>query len=96
MVLVFGAFILGGERVIMLFGLGLAGAVLLDALVIRIALVPGLMLLTGKANWWLPRWLDRALPHLNVEGDVHDGPRPEQRTHSQLPIGDPVRADGPA
>jgi RND superfamily putative drug exporter len=54
------------------------------------------MLLTGKANWWLPRWLDRALPHLNVEGDVHDGPRPEQRTHSQLPIGDPVRADGPA
>ena len=54
MILVFGAFILGGERVIMLFGLGLAGAVLLDALVIRMALVPGLMLLVGKANWWLP------------------------------------------
>ena len=53
MILVFGAFILGGERVIMLFGLGLAGAVLLDALVIRMALVPGLMLLVGKANWWL-------------------------------------------
>jgi RND superfamily putative drug exporter len=72
MVLVFGAFILGGERVIELFGLGLAGAVLLDALVVRSVLVPGLMLLAGKANWWLPRSLDRVLPHLNVEGSVHD------------------------
>ena len=73
MVLVFGAFILGGERVIELFGLGLAGAVFLDALVVRSVLVPGLMLLAGKANWWLPRGLDRLLPHLNVEGSVdHD------------------------
>jgi RND superfamily putative drug exporter len=73
MVLVFGAFILGGERVIELFGLGLAGAVLLDALVVRSVLVPGLMLLAGKANWWLPRGLDRLLPHLNVEGSVDQG-----------------------
>jgi RND superfamily putative drug exporter len=73
MVLVFGAFILGGERVIELFGLGLAVAVLLDALVVRSVLVPGLMLLAGKANWWLPRSLDRVLPRLNVEGSVpHD------------------------
>jgi len=71
MVLVFGAFILGGERVIELFGLGLAGAVFLDALVVRSVLVPGLMLLAGKANWWLPSSLDRLLPHLNVEGSVH-------------------------
>ena len=71
MVLVFGAFILGGERVIELFGLGLAGAVFLDALIVRSVLVPGLMLLAGKANWWLPRSLDRVLPHLNVEGNVH-------------------------
>jgi len=46
--------------------LGLAGAVLLDALVVRSVLVPGLVLLAGKANWWLPRSLDRLLPHLNV------------------------------
>ena len=71
MVLVFGAFILGGERVIELFGLGLAGAVFLDALIVRSVLVPGLMLLAGKANWWLPSSLDRLLPHLNVEGSVH-------------------------
>ena len=51
-----------------MFGLGLAGAVLLDALVVRMALVPGLMLLAGKANWWLPRGLDRMLPRLAVEG----------------------------
>ena len=73
MVLVFGAFILGGERVIELFGLGLAGAVLLDAVIVRSALVPSLMLLAGEANWKLPRWLDELLPSLNVEGSVeHD------------------------
>jgi RND superfamily putative drug exporter len=71
MVLVFGSFILGGERIIELFGLGLAGAVFLDALVVRSTLVPGLMLLAGKANWWLPSSLDRRLPHLNVEGTAH-------------------------
>jgi putative drug exporter of the RND superfamily len=68
MVLVFGAFVLGGERVIMLFGIGLASAVFLDAVVVRSVLVPSLMLLTGKSNWWIPAWLDRVLPHLNVEG----------------------------
>jgi RND superfamily putative drug exporter len=93
MILVFGAFILGGDRVIMLFGLGLAGAVLLDALIVRMALVPGLMLLTGKANWWLPRGLDRVLPHLNVEGDVTDHPPAEPRTHARPPIGEPAPAD---
>jgi RND superfamily putative drug exporter len=82
MVLVFGAFILGGQRVIELFGLGLAGAVFLDALVIRSVLVPGLMLLAGKANWWLPRGLDRILPHLNVEGSVqHDDPGRKPAPH---------------
>jgi RND superfamily putative drug exporter len=82
MVLVFGSFILGGNRIIELFGLGLAGAVLLDALIVRSVLVPGLMLLTGKANWWLPRSLDRLLPHLNVEGNVqHDDPGRKRALH---------------
>ncbi|HWB21404.1 MAG TPA: MMPL family transporter [Gaiellaceae bacterium] len=77
MVLVFGSFILGGERIIELFGLGLAGAVFLDALIVRSVLVPGLMMLAGKANWWLPRSLDRVLPRLNVEGSVeHDDRKP--------------------
>jgi putative drug exporter of the RND superfamily len=72
MVLVFASFMLGGQRVIELFGLGLAGAVLLDALVVRSVLVPALMLVAGDANWWLPRRLDRILPRFNVEGGVDD------------------------
>ena len=76
MVLVFGAFILGGERVIKLFGIGLAGAVFLDALIVRSILVPGLMLTVGKANWWLPSWLDRIVPRLNVEGQASSTAEP--------------------
>ena len=68
MVLVFAAFILGGDRVIKLFGVGLASAVLLDALIVRSVLVPALMLKIGPANWALPRVLERRLPRLNVEG----------------------------
>ena len=68
MVMLFLAFVLGPDLTIKLFGLGLAAAVLLDALVVRSVLVPALMLLLGRANWYLPRWLDRVLPHLSVEG----------------------------
>jgi RND superfamily putative drug exporter len=75
MVLVFAAFILGGERVIKLFGVGLASAVLLDALIVRSVLVPGLMLVLGRWNWWLPSGIDRRLPQLNVEGAVEEPPR---------------------
>jgi RND superfamily putative drug exporter len=67
MIVVFGSFILGGERIIKEFGLGLAAAIFVDAVIIRTALVPALMLLTGKANWWFPSWLDRALPRIHVE-----------------------------
>jgi RND superfamily putative drug exporter len=68
MVLVFGSFILGGERIIELFGVGLASAVLLDAVIVRSVLVPSLMILFGDANWKIPAWLDRVLPQFNVEG----------------------------
>jgi len=73
MVLVFGAFILGGEHIIKLFGVGLAAAVLVDALIVRSILIPGLMLAVGKTNWALPQSMDRILPRLNVEGQ---GERP--------------------
>jgi RND superfamily putative drug exporter len=49
------------------FGLGLAAAILVDAVLIRSALVPSLMLLIGKGNWWFPSWLDRLLPRVHVE-----------------------------
>jgi RND superfamily putative drug exporter len=68
MVLVFAGFILGGQRVIQLFGVSLASAVLLDAVLVRSVLVPALMLVLGETNWKLPRILDRVLPRFNVEG----------------------------
>ncbi|GAB3654667.1 MMPL family transporter [Actinocorallia lasiicapitis] len=68
MIAVFGAFALGGERVIAEFGIGLAAAVALDAFIIRTILVPAMMHVFGDANWWLPSWLDKRLPHLSVEG----------------------------
>jgi uncharacterized protein YjlB len=52
-----------------------------DALVVRSVLVPGLMLLAGKANWWLPRSLDRLLPRLNVEGSVDPGVKRDPHSH---------------
>jgi RND superfamily putative drug exporter len=70
MILVFGAFILGGIRVIKEFGLGLAGGIAIDALFIRMAVVPALMLMLGKSNWWFPKWLDRILPHVIVDPDL--------------------------
>jgi RND superfamily putative drug exporter len=69
MILVFGAFILGGNRVIKEFGIGLAGGILVDAILIRMAIVPSIMMLFGNANWWFPRWLDRILPRLSVDPD---------------------------
>ncbi|HEX3802992.1 MAG TPA: MMPL family transporter [Solirubrobacteraceae bacterium] len=68
MVLVFAAFVLGGQRIIEMFGIGLASAVLLDGVIVRSVLVPALMLMLGKANWHMPAWLERRLPHLRVEG----------------------------
>jgi RND superfamily putative drug exporter len=94
MVLVFASFILGGQVIIEMFGLGLASAVLIDALIVRSILVPGLMLILGKANWWLPRSLDRVLPHLNVEGDVTDDSQPKPEP-GQLPR-EPFPAPSPA
>jgi len=79
-VLVFGAFLLGGQRVIKEFGLGLAGAIAVDAVVVRSAVVPSVMLALGRANWWFPRWLDRILPRLAVEPPARSPAGPEQET----------------
>ena len=68
MVVVFGAFLLEDDRIIKLFGTGLALAILLDATLVRMLLVPATMELLGKWNWWIPAWLDRLLPTLDIEG----------------------------
>jgi len=68
MVAVFLSFALGPGRIIKEFGIGLATAIFIDATVVRLILVPATMELLGDANWWLPRWLSRILPNLDVEG----------------------------
>lgn len=72
MVVVFGSFLLEADRTVKLMGFGLALAVLLDATVVRMLLVPATMELLGDRNWWFPRWLDRLLPTINVEGELDD------------------------
>ncbi len=68
MVFVFGSFLLNGDPTVKQFGVGLAVAVLLDATVVRCLLVPALMILVGKWNWYMPGWLDRVVPRLEIEG----------------------------
>ena len=92
MVAVFLAFTLSADVIVKMVGLGLAIAVFLDATVIRLALVPATMSLLGELNWWLPRWLDRLLPHIDVEAavpvtpvDLVPGPV------SPDPVSEPVR-----
>ena len=67
MICVFLTFSFMGQRDVAEFGIGLAAAVALDAFILRTVLVPAAMHLFGNANWWLPRWLDRRLPHLAIE-----------------------------
>ncbi len=69
MVAVFASFILNGDPVVKQFGVGLAFAVAIDATVVRCLLVPSTLVLTSRWNWWLPGWLDRILPRIDIEGN---------------------------
>ena len=83
MVTVFLSFVLGEDVFGKMFGIGLAAAVLIDATVVRMVLVPATMELLGDRNWWLPGWLDRLLPNIHVEGhevtDDEHSSRPSTR-----------------
>jgi putative drug exporter of the RND superfamily len=68
MVCVFMSFVIGDDRSLKMFGLGLAVAVAVDATVVRMLLVPATMELLGDRNWWIPKWIDRILPNIDVEG----------------------------
>ena len=72
MIAVFLSFVASPVPSLKMLGLGLAVAILIDATLVRMVLVPATMALLGKANWWLPAWLDRVLPHLTVEGSADD------------------------
>jgi putative drug exporter of the RND superfamily len=83
MVFVFGSFVLNGDPTIKQFGVGLAVAVVLDATVVRCLLVPALMILMGKLNWYIPQWLDRIVPHADIEGTSAFEHEDE---HEQVPV----------
>ncbi|HEY7072796.1 MAG TPA: MMPL family transporter [Acidimicrobiales bacterium] len=78
MIAVFASFTLGADPVLKMFGLGFATGILVDATVVRMALVPAALQLMGRANWWLPRGLDRRLPRVDIEGETRLPP-PEAR-----------------
>ncbi len=70
MISVFLGFVLGTDPSIKMVGLGLATAIFVDATIVRMVLVPATMKLMGDANWWIPRWLDRLLPMIHIEGEA--------------------------
>ncbi len=85
MVFIFGSFILETDRVVKLMGTGLATAILLDATIVCMLLVPATMELLGDRNWWLPAWLDRILPTIDVEGHGAElEPEPETELEPEL------------
>jgi RND superfamily putative drug exporter len=96
MVLVFGSFLLSGDRILQEFGFGLGFSVLIDAIVIRSALVPAIMHLVGPANWAMPGWLDRILPNLSIEAGDESSDSPSQDDAHEPPPGDEEPIEVPA
>ena len=86
MVSVFASFVFSDDATIKQFGFALAVGVLVDAFLVRMTLVPAVMGLLGRSAWWLPRWLDRLLPTIDIEGEAHDEvPDAEHPSHPQAP-----------
>jgi RND superfamily putative drug exporter len=80
MVCVFTSFVLSGNPVVKEFGVGLAVAIAIDSTLVRCLLVPAVMVLLGKRVWWMPRWLDRVLPHISIEGEEYFAARDAEKT----------------
>jgi putative drug exporter of the RND superfamily len=91
MISVFISFVFGGEATIKMIGLGLSTAVFIDATIIRMVLVPATMRLIGNANWWFPKWLDRIIPNLDIEGESKLPPE-EYELMGPDPADEPVAA----
>ena len=87
MVAVFGAFAISGNRVLEMFGLAMSAAVLLDAVVVRMLLLPAVLQLLGRTTWALPRWLDRRLPKLAIDPEPEPAPRPRPSLEPALEAG---------
>jgi putative drug exporter of the RND superfamily len=95
MVLVFGSFLLSGDRILQEFGFGLAFAVLIDALIIRSLQVPAIMHRIGPANWYMPAWLDRIVPNLSIEADQEPADMPQADERPRPPADSDQLSDMP-
>jgi RND superfamily putative drug exporter len=92
MVSVFFAFVVNGDPTVKQFGVGMGVAVAVDATIVRCLLVPAVMALLGRANWWFPRPLERAVPNFSIEGDEWFGERDAEleRARSAPPLRPPA------
>jgi RND superfamily putative drug exporter len=86
MVVVFLAFVLNTDRTIKMIGLGMASAIFVDAVIVRTVLVPAIMHTFGADNWRLPEWLNRHLPHLDIEGEAIEPAPVQKEAQVQVPV----------
>jgi putative drug exporter of the RND superfamily len=95
MTAVFLGFANDPDPVVKIFGIGLGGAIMIDVLIARMVVVPAVMTLLGDRAWWLPSWLDRVLPRVELERDEAPGERPAERERRRppLPTGPPAPAE---
>jgi putative drug exporter of the RND superfamily len=94
---VFLGFVTDPDVVVKTIGLGLAAAILIDVLVVRMVVAPAVMTLLGDRAWTLPAWLDRVLPRISLEGDLHDEEppaTPTSRERASVPPGRPAEGAG--
>jgi len=95
MVCVFTSFVLNGDPVVKEFGVGLAVAIAIDSTLVRCLLVPAVMVLLGKRAWWLPRWMDRIVPHVSIEGEEFFAARDAKLAAAAAPAAPPEPARQP-
>jgi RND superfamily putative drug exporter len=93
MVCVFASFVLSGDPVVKEFGVGLAVAIAIDSTVVRCLLVPAVMELMGKWAWWMPKWLDRVVPHISIEGEEYFEARDAALAAAAAPATGPAASD---
>ncbi len=97
MISVFAGFVLGSDPMTKMFGLGLATAIFIDVTIVRLILVPATMTLLGDANWWIPRWLDRLLPTIDIDSDPGLVPPGSTEVAAETASGNwPIREGGGA
>jgi len=89
MTTVFAGFVSNGNVLVKMIGFGLAAAIVLDAFVVRMTIVPAILSLLGKHAWWLPSWLDRVLPHLDIEGTALEHPLAPATVGAAIPVPTP-------